>query len=70
MIWPWAERLGVLPLLYNENSPVADDAFPNFRKWFAAMQKQPVIQEIQIDTERFHKLILQYKEGKVNYDEI
>lgn len=70
MIWPWAERAGAIPLLYNEKVPIADDSFPRIRAWYAGMQKQPVIQEIQISAEKFYKLLLQYKEGVVNYDEI
>lgn len=70
MIWPWVERLSALPLLYNEKSPIADDILPNLRTWYFAMQKQPVIQEVQISAERHFKLITQYRAGKVNYDEV
>lgn len=70
MIWPWAERVGVLTLLYDDKAPVEDGSFSKLRAWYAAMQKQSVIQEIQISVERFHKLLLQYKDGKVDYDSI
>lgn len=70
MIWPWVERLGAIPLLYNEKSPLPEDSFSKLREWYAAMQKQKVIQEIQISADKYYKLILQYKEGVVNYDEI
>lgn len=72
MLWPWAERIGVIPLLYkDEKIPIADDSFPKIRAWYAAMQKLPVIQEIQISIERTYKLLLQYRAGgPVNYDDI
>lgn len=71
MFWPWAERVGVLPLLYSdEKVPVADDSFPKLRAWYAAMQKQPLIQEIQINPERTYKLVLQYRAGQVDYDSV
>lgn len=71
MIWPWAERIGVLPLLYNEEVPIAADSFPKLRAWYAAMNKQPVVQEIKISVEQFYKLLLQYKAGgAVNYDDV
>lgn len=71
MIWPWVERIGVLPRLYNDKVPISEDSFPRIRAWYAAMQKQPVNQEVQTDIESFHKLLLQYKAGStVTYDEI
>lgn len=70
MIWPWAERLSALPLLYNEKVPVIDSKFPKLLTWYAAMQKQRVIQDTQISAEKFYKVFKQYKEGQVHYDEI
>lgn len=71
MLWPWAERVIALPLLYpNEKVPVAEDSFPKLRAWYGGMQKQPIIQEIQISPERTLKLIQQYKSGQVDYDSI
>lgn len=64
MIWPWAERASVVPLLYNEKVPsVLNERFPRISAWYAAMQKQLVIQEIQTSVEKLYKFILQFKEG-------
>lgn len=71
MIWPWAERVGVLPLLYSSDKvPVNDNDFPKLRAWYAALLQQPVIKETVLSPERFYKLLLQYKDGQVDYDSI
>lgn len=71
MIWPWVERIQVLPRLYNDQVPISDESFPRIRAWYVAMQRQPINQEIQTDIHSFCKLLIQYKQdGTVSYDEI
>ncbi|XP_019864783.1 pyrimidodiazepine synthase-like [Aethina tumida] len=43
MLWPWAERAGVIVLALKENLPLGDDQFSSLKKWKKEMRKQPAV---------------------------
>lgn len=69
MLWPWAERIPVIPLFYKEKLPFTENDFPRLLAWYKAMRTQKAVQETEISAERFFKFLSAYKSGgPVDYD--
>lgn len=60
MLWPWAEKVGILELQYKEK-PVPDEAYPRLKAWCKAMHTQKAVKETFISAEEQYKILLAYK---------
>ncbi|KAJ8919835.1 hypothetical protein NQ315_006364 [Exocentrus adspersus] len=56
MLWPWAEKAGVVALKLGTKLPVRDNQIPLLRKWRKAMHEQPVVAELYTPPETIWKL--------------
>lgn len=57
VIWPWAEKAGLLEIIFKEK-PVPDDAFPKIREWCKAMHSVKGVKETFVSPEEQYKIFL------------
>jgi len=71
MLWPWAERAGILALSFGQKLPFANDQFPLLKRWCKAIRAQPEVDAIYIGPEKFWKVSqLRQKNLPIDYDSI
>ncbi|KAJ8972986.1 hypothetical protein NQ317_019017, partial [Molorchus minor] len=57
MLWPWAERVGVIPMKLGVNLPLEQEQIPLLCKWRKAMRKEPICDKIYNPPETFWKVV-------------
>jgi len=67
MLWPWAERSGVLAIVLKEALPLKPEDYPSLRRWKKEMKLHPAVQATIHTPEQVHKCILM-KFGKIEPD--
>lgn len=65
MIWPWAERVGVLEIMHDQKIPVSEETLPNIFKWCRAMRNLEPIKKTITSSERLYKVALFHYPGTV-----
>lgn len=72
MLWPFAERVLMFPLLYkDEKSLFSTDAYPKLKNWYQNMETQKAVEETRFKPEVHFKLLQLYRTGgAVDYDEL
>lgn len=71
MIWPWAERAGVIDLTYGQKLPLPEDKISHIRAWCENMKKLDVIKSTVITNERHYNMLKIYQSGEtVDYDSL
>ena len=69
MIWPWIERVGVFPKLFQEVSEIIPkEDFPKFVSWINLMQTDFAVKSYSLDVEKHSKYYSAYKNGTREYD--
>lgn len=56
IMWPWAEKVGLLELIYKEK-PVPDEAYPRTREWCKAMHTLQPVKETFSSPEEQYKIL-------------
>lgn len=73
MLWPWAERVGVIALKLGEDELplLGEKRFPEFWKWSVNMRNHPVCKATSTSAENNYKTVL-IKGGKLppDYDNV
>jgi len=70
MIWPWIERVGVFPKLFQEVSDIIPkEDFPKFNNWRDTMHEDKAVKAYFLDTEIHLDWYVGYKDGIPKYDE-
>lgn len=57
MLWPWAERAGVVGIHLGQKLPLEDDQLPFLRKWRKLMRDYPAVAGIYHGPEKFYKCV-------------
>lgn len=71
MIWPWAERAGVIDLEFGEKLPIPENKITHILKWCNNMKKLDAIEATLVSNERQYNLMQAYKSGNpVDYDSL
>lgn len=69
MIWPWMERLDVLPMLYQEMTEMLPKAnFPLLNVWISSMKSDKAVQSYILEPEIHFKFTQSYINGTPIYD--
>ncbi|GJQ68759.1 GstO2 [Trypoxylus dichotomus] len=58
MLWPWAERAGVLAIVLGERLPIETNELSKIRQWRKLMREHPVVDGIYNEPEKFYKSVL------------
>jgi len=70
MIWPWIERVGVFPKLFQEVSEIIPkEDFPKFNNWKDTMHEDKAVKAYFLDTEIHLDWYFSYKDGIAKYDD-
>jgi len=67
MLWPWAERAGVIALSFGQKLPFPNDQFPLLKRWCKAVRVQPEVDAIYLGPEIFFK-VSQLRKQKIPID--
>ncbi|KAF7265254.1 hypothetical protein GWI33_021251 [Rhynchophorus ferrugineus] len=69
MLFPFAERVGLIPLKLGEKLPIKDTDLPNLRAWRKAIVETPVIKETLTPIDKVWSLYqARFKGEEPNYD--
>nr|QST14959.1 GSTomega protein [Diaphanosoma celebensis] len=68
MIWPWVERLPVLPILSQGLVVLPKDQIPLLMKWYDAMTQDDAVKESFISAENHAKYLESHLSGTPDYD--
>ncbi|GJQ70877.1 GstO2 [Trypoxylus dichotomus] len=71
MIWPWAERAGVIDLTYGQKIPIPENKISRIRTWCESMKKLDAIKATIISKERHYNMMKLYVSGEpIDYDSL
>ncbi|XP_018018710.1 glutathione S-transferase omega-1 isoform X2 [Hyalella azteca] len=65
-IWPWFERMPLLPLVFHRTALTAKQA--NLMKWVSAMEEVPAVKALLIPAEEHAKFMTSFMAGAPEYD--